>query len=145
MPIMTISESYIALKKEELITMKAYSKTWISLYICVSYNNCLFYMLQNRSNKILLCWFLSLSNIKQIKNLRKLNTVLVISSTEDKIQYFMKLRLHTLISQGLHCIHLWCAGSNHLLLATIKLALIYNVQSLKPVYLPFYALMNYMI
>lgn len=44
MPIMTISESYIALKKEELITMKAYSKTWISLYICVSYNNCLFYV-----------------------------------------------------------------------------------------------------
>lgn len=111
MHIITISESYIALKKEELITMNAYCKTWISFFICTCFTEKLFNsMLQNQSNKILLGWFLSLSNIKQIKNFKTLNTGLVItcSSNEDKIQCLMKLRLHKLISQWLHLLHLWC-------------------------------------
>lgn len=109
MHIITISESYIALKKEELITMNAYCKTWISFFICTCFTEKLFNsMLQNQSNKILLGWFLSLSNIKQIKNFKTLNTGLVIRSTEDEIQYFMKLRLHKLISQWLNLLHLWC-------------------------------------
>lgn len=109
MHIITISESYIALKKEELITMNAYCKTWISFFICTCFTEKLFNsMLQNQSNKILLGWFLSLSNIEQIKNFKTLNTGLVIRSTEDEIQYFMKLRLHKLISQWLNLLHLWC-------------------------------------
>lgn len=104
----TISESYIALKKEELITMNAYCKTWISFYLYVFHRKTFYSMLQNQSNKILLCWFFSLSNIEQIKNFKTLNTGLVISSNADKIQYFMKLRLHKLISQWLNLLHLWC-------------------------------------
>lgn len=109
MHIITMSESYIALKKEELITMNAYCKTWISFFICTCFTEKIFNsMLQNQSNKILLGWFLSLSNIEQIKNFKTLNTGLVIRSTEDEIQYFMKLRLHKLISQWLNLLHLWC-------------------------------------
>lgn len=109
MHIITISESYIALKKEELITMNAYCKTWISFYICTCFTEKLFIQCyKNQSNKILLGWFLSLSNIEQIKNFKTLDTGLVIRSTEDEIQYFMKLRLHKLISQWLHLLHLWC-------------------------------------
>lgn len=109
MNIITISESYIALKKEELITMNAYCKTWISFYICTCFTEKLFIQCyKNQSNKILLGWFLSLSNIEQIKNFKTLNTGLVISSNADKIQYFMKLRLHKLISQWLNLLHLWC-------------------------------------
>lgn len=68
------------------------------LYLNVFHGKTFYSMLQNQSIKILLCWFLSLSNIEQIKNFKTLNTGLVISSNEDKIQYFMKLRLHKLIS-----------------------------------------------
>lgn len=109
MHIITMSESYIALKKEELITMNAYCKTWISFFICTCFTEKLFIQCyKNQSNKILLGWFLSLSNIEQIKNFKTLNTGLVISSNDDKIQYFMKLRLHKLISQWLNLLHLWC-------------------------------------
>lgn len=121
--------------------MNAYCKTWISFFICTCFTEKMFNsMLQNQSNKILLGWFLSLSNIKQIKNFKTLDTGLVIRSTEDEIQYFMKLRLHKLISQWLnfYICDVFTAGSNHLLLATIKLPLIYNIQSLKPVYLIFH-------
>lgn len=108
MHIITMSESYIALKKEELITMNAYCKIWIS-FICTCFTEKLFIQCyKNQSNKILLGWFLSLSNIEQIKNFKTLNTGLVIRSTEDEIQYFMKLRLHKLISQWLNLLHLWC-------------------------------------
>lgn len=121
MHIITMSESYIALKKEELITMNAYCKTWISFYICTCFTEKLFIQCyKNQSNKILLGWFLSLSNIEQIKNFKTLDTGLVIRSTEDEIQYFMKLRLHKLISQWLNLLHLWCVycwiksfASNH--------------------------------
>lgn len=109
MHIITMSESYIALKKEELITMNAYCKTWISFFICTCFTEKLFIQCyKNQSNKILLGWFLSLSNIEQIKNFKTLDTGLVIRSTEDEIQYFMKLRLHKLISQWLNLLHLWC-------------------------------------
>lgn len=109
MHIITMSESYIALKKEELITMNAYCKTWISFFICTCFTEKLFIQCyKNQSYKILLGWFLSLSNIEQIKNFKTLDTGLVIRSTEVEIQYFMKLRLHKLISQWLNLLHLWC-------------------------------------
>lgn len=110
MHIITMSESYIALKKEELITIneRILQNMDFLLYLYVFHGKTFYSMLQNQSNKILLCWFLSLSNIEQIKNFKTLNTGLVISSNADKIQYFMKLRLHKLISQWLHLLHLWC-------------------------------------
>lgn len=118
--------------------MNAYCKTWISFFICTCFTEKMFNsMLQNQSNKILLGWFLSLSNIKQIKNFKTLNTGLVIRSTEDEIQYFMKLRLHKLISQWLNLLHLWCVYC-WIKSFAIKLPLIYNIQSLKPVYLIFH-------
>lgn len=110
MNIITISESYIALKKEELITIneRILQNMDFLLYLYVFHGKTFYSMLQNQSNKILLGWFLSLSNIEQIKNFKTLNTGLVISSNADKIQYFMKLRLHKLISQWLNLLHLWC-------------------------------------
>lgn len=110
MHMITMSESYIALKKEELITIneRILQNMDFLLYLYLFHGKTFYSMLQNQSNKILLCWFLSLSNIKQIKNFKTLNTGLVISSNADKIQYFMKLRLHKLISQWLNLLHLWC-------------------------------------
>lgn len=110
MHIITMSESYIALKKEELITIneRILQNMDFLLYLYLFHGKTFYSMLQNQSNKILLCWFLSLSSIEQIKNFKTLNTGLVISSNADKIQYFMKLRLHKLISQWLNLLHLWC-------------------------------------